>query len=286
MFSTLQMGHQLDFKWKNELLLSYQYPSDGHRSFWHPLRLPDSPPLTANQPSDHVHHQGMWLAWKKVNDVNFWEEPTPNSDPTGFGRVLQQLICPYVAVAHSGFTAKNLWVDWQNKSHLVERRTMKIYPPTDSYLLIDIDFDLEALEEPVVLDLQRGEPGQGGCFYSGLTVRFDNRLIPAQLLDANGRTEVDQIFGQSSHWCGWAGIHSDDGKTYGITIIDRPRNPNYPAPWWVRNGHNYGLLHPSPTYYQPLHLAATESISLSYRVVVHRGQVSANLINHLATMNL
>ena len=285
MFSTIQMGHQLDFKWNNKLLVSYQYPKDGKRGFWHPLQLPDSPPLTVNRPSDHVHHQGMWLAWKKVNGVNFWEEPASNADSTGFGRVVQQLICPYVSDDQCGFSSTNLWIDWQDKSHLVEKRSMKIYSPTDCYMLIDVDFELKALEHPVILDLQRGEPGQGGCFYSGLTIRFDNRLNHCELLDANGRTEANQIFGQSSHWCGWSGVHTSDGKTYSVTIIDQLKNPNYPTPWWIRNESDYGLLHPSPTYYQPIRLAAAESVLLSYRVVVQYGSLSAKLINRLAKLN-
>ena len=74
----------LGLTWNGQTLLNYHFQTGGQRTYWQPLRLPDSPPLTMNQPEDHVHHQGMWVAWKKVNGVNFWEQPKPGEEPTGF----------------------------------------------------------------------------------------------------------------------------------------------------------------------------------------------------------
>ena len=80
----------LGLTWKGQTLLNYHFQTGGQRTYWQPLRLPDSPSLTMNQPEDHVHHQGMWVAWKKVDGVNFWEQPKPGEDPTGFGRIVHQ----------------------------------------------------------------------------------------------------------------------------------------------------------------------------------------------------
>jgi len=285
MFSSQQSNQKLDILWNQQLLLSYNYPDNGSRSFWHPLQLPDSPALTANEPSDHVHHQGLWLAWKKVNGVNFWEQPSLGGDPEGFGKVIHQSLSPDIKENSCGFEAVNSWIDWQRKQHLTEQRSTIIHAPTDRYLVIDVDFKLQALDDAVTLDLLRGTPGHGGLFYSGFTVRFDNQLTPGQLLDANGRTEADQIFGQQSQWCGLAGTHAKNAQIYGITIIDQPTNPRHPTTWWVRNDKNYGLIHPSLTYYEPIQLAGQETLSLSYRVVIHRGWVDADLINSLSTDN-
>lgn len=285
MFSSQQSDQKLDILWNQQLLLSYNYPSNGNRSFWHPLQLPDSPALTANEPSDHVHHQGLWLGWKKVNGVNFWEQPAPGGDPEGFGKVIHQSLSPDINGNLCSFEAVNSWIDWQGKQHLTEQRSTIIHAPTDRYLVIDVDFKVQSLDNAVTLDLLRGTPGHGGLFYSGFTVRFDNRLTPGHLLDADGRTEADQIFGQQSQWCGLAGTHAENERVYGITIIDQPTNPRYPTTWWVRNGKNYGLIHPSPTYYEPLQLAIQETLSLSYRVVIHCDWVDTDLINSLSTDN-
>ena len=41
---------------------------------------------------------------------------------------------------------------------------------------------------------------------------------------------------------------------------------------------NYCQLQPSPTYYEPLHLARRDRLEFKYRVVVHRGHVNPDLV--------
>ena len=102
----------LGLTWDEETLLNYHFQTGGQRTYWQPLRLPDSPPLTMNQPEDHVHHQGMWVAWKKVNGVNFWEQPGVGGDPTGFGRIAHQRCITQSANAEKAqFTVENAWID-------------------------------------------------------------------------------------------------------------------------------------------------------------------------------
>ena len=59
MFAFEPIRHGLGLTWAGQTILSYHFPTNGQRTYWHPLQLPDLPPLTMNQPSDHVHHQGM-----------------------------------------------------------------------------------------------------------------------------------------------------------------------------------------------------------------------------------
>ena len=280
MFSLEPIREGLDLTWDGQTLLNYHFPADGHRSYWHPLRLPNSPSLTMNQPGDHVHHQGMWVAWKKVNGVNFWEQSKPGGDATGFGRIVhQRILSQSVTSERARFTTENAWVDWEGTTHLIETRETAVSPPGLDYLAIDVELQFRPATQKVVLDLNRGEPGGGGLFYSGLAIRFDNALTPGRLLDADGRTETMDIFGEHSRWCGFAGRHSADGQVYGATIIDHPSNPRYPTTWWVRNRENYGLIHPSPTYHEPFHLANTDLLRFKYRVILHKGYVNPDLIN-------
>ena len=83
MFAIDSIDDGLRLVWDSDLILDYHFQTGGPRTYWHPLRLPNSPPLTMDRPGDHVHHQGMWVAWKKVNGVNFWEQPKPGGDPNG-----------------------------------------------------------------------------------------------------------------------------------------------------------------------------------------------------------
>jgi hypothetical protein len=282
MFTLETRSDGLSVKWEGQIILEYQFQTGGPRPYWHPLRLPDSPLLTMNRPADHVHHQGMWVAWKKVNGVNFWEQPAPGSDPKGFGRILHRKVVSQSAQpTQAQFTVDNAWVDWQDVQYLTETRQTTVYAPEVDYLLMDIALRFVPSQRELTLDLNRGEPGGGGLFYSGLTIRFDNVLTPGQLLDADGRSEARAIFGQSSRWCSFAGKHAEEGQVYGITLVDHPENPRYPTVWWVRNRPNYALLHPSPSYYEPFHLAAGEALSLQYRAVLHKGAVNPALIERV-----
>ena len=279
MFAINSIDDGLRLTWDGQLVLGYHFQTRGPRTYWHPLRLPDSPVLTMDRPEDHVHHQGMWVAWKKVNGVNFWEQPKPGADPSGFGRIVHKDVLERSADSQTArFTTENAWIDWQDTVHLSEVRRTVVYAPQDNYLAMDLAFQFRPTGRDVTLDLNRGEPGRGGLFYSGLTIRFHNALTPGRLLDADGRTEPMDIYGSRSRWCGFAGRHQEDGQVYGITILDQPGNPRYPTTWWVRNAENYALIQPCFCYHEPLQIAADDTLELNYRIVVHKGYVDPDIV--------
>ena len=94
MFALDSIADGLSLKWDGQLILEYHFQAGGNRSFIHPLRLPDSPSLSIDRaaavPVDHLHHRGLWVAWKRVNGVNFWEQPERGEDPEGYGRIVHQ----------------------------------------------------------------------------------------------------------------------------------------------------------------------------------------------------
>ncbi len=276
MFSISQTQHSLTIAWHEQEVLGYHFPEDGNRPFCHPLNLPGAPPLTMNEPGDHVHHQGLWVAWKKVNDVNFWEQPAKGADPTGYGKIVHQRIIREHATFTSAYlVTENAWIDWQGIKHLTEQRKIIIHPPSEDSMNIYITLTFRPNDRDVVLDLRRGEPGADGRYYSGMAIRFDNIITPGKLLDADGRTEPMDIFGKQSKWCSFTATHPADNETYGIVIIDHPDNPRHPTPWWVRNRKNYCLIHPSPVYYEPFHLSPPyDTLTLKYNVVLYRGEVT------------
>ena len=213
--------------------------------------------------------------------MNFWEQSASGRDAEGYGSIIhRQLVSQSVKPAQVQFTVENAWIDWQGVQHLTETRETTVYALED-YLQMDIELRFVPSQRELTLDLNRGKPGGGGLFYSGLIIRFDNALSPGKLLDADGRSEPMEIFGQTSRWCGFAGKHGEDGQVYGITLLDYPGNPRYPTPWWVRNGENYALLHPSPCYYKPFRIAEGDALSFRYRAVLHKGHVNPELIEQI-----
>ncbi len=282
MFSLSQTQYSLTVAWNGQQVLSYHFPKEGNRPYCHPLRLPGAPSLTMNEPGDHVHHQGMWVAWKKVNGVNFWEQPAAGADATGFGKIVHQNIFEQKADAeHASLITENAWIDWQGITYMTERRQLTVCTPTEDSMHILVELAFQPNDREVVLDLRRGEPGADGRFYSGLAIRFDNVLTPGKLLDADNRTEPMDIFGKQSQWCSFTAKHPADSKVYGAAIIDNPENPRYPTTWWVRNRQHYSLIHPSPAYYKPIKLADDDNLRLRYCVVLYQGHPNTELFEQI-----
>jgi len=282
-FELNHLADRLQVTWDGESLVEHRFGRDGARPYLHPLRLPGGPALTLDSPADHVHHQGVWLAWKSVNGVNFWEQPKPGADPEGFGRIVHRgTRDESVAAARAAFVAESDWIDWQGTVQLRDVRETIVHKPGDRCWRLDLHLTLTADARETALDLKRGESGQGGCFYSGLTIRFDNGMTPGRLLDAEGRTDTADIYGQRARWCGFSGTHPEDGEVYGITMVDHPGNPRFPTPWWVRNSENYAVMGPSLCYHEPLALAAGQAVAFRYRLVVHRGPVDPDVIEAAA----
>ena len=283
MFSLDSVTDGLRLTWDGQLVLEYNFPASGRRTFIHPLRLPDSPALTMNRadvvPVDHPHHQGLWVAWKKVNGVNFWEQPDEGADPTGYGRIVhQEVLAEAAGKEQAQFTTCNAWTDWRDVQHLSETRLTTVHAPRNGIMIVDFHTSLESHEQNATLDLNRGEPGDTGLYYSGLMVRFNDAMTPGEFLDADGRTEVEEIFGNTSRWCGFSGRHSEDGQVYGITMIDHPLNPRHPTTWWARDRKDFSLLHPSPCYHEPFDVSQSGPLILRYRIVLHKGAVSPDVI--------
>jgi len=283
MFAISSTSDGLRITWDKKLLSEYHFQTGGPRTYLHPLRLLDSPDLTMNRPHDHIHHQGMWVAWKKVNGVNFWEQPAEGTDPSGFGRIVHKEVLESSFDSQiAQFTTRNSWIDWQDNSYMDETRQTVVYAPKESHMNMDVKIQFGPGDKDVKLDLKRGEPGKGGLFYSGLTIRFHNDLTLGELLDADGRKETMEIFGSRSRWCGFSGQHKEDGNVYGITILDHPDNPRYPTTWWVRNAPNYGIIQPGLCYYEPYEIRAGDMLELKYRVVLHKGKVNPEFIQNIS----
>ena len=135
MFAIDSIDDGLRLTWDGQLLLEYRFQTGGPRTYWHPVRMLDSPVLTMDRPGDHVHHQGIWVAWKKVNGVNFWEQQKPGADPAGYGRIAHKKVLESSADSQTArFAVQNEWVDWQSVVHLNEVRRTVVYVPQDKHL--------------------------------------------------------------------------------------------------------------------------------------------------------
>ena len=282
MFNLQKNPSSVQVDWNGDNLLAYQYGT-GSMPFWHPISMPGSPILTEDRPADHIHHHGLWLAWKSVNGVNFWEEPPSGAPEQGYGRIVNKdLDVLEVSSSSVEFVSTSSWLDWRDKEIISDLRRTLIHRPTDRGFVIDLSIELLPTEEDVILDLRRGEPGRGGFYYSGLVIRLNNKMGQGEILDADGNMDIGSIFGKQSRWCGYSGVHQSNGQRYSVVIIDNPANPRYPTTWWVRDRPGYSLLHPSPTYYEPLKIDAGTSVMFQYKVLFYNGPIPVDDVELLS----
>ena len=282
MFNLQKKPSSVQVDWNGDTLLTYQYGT-GSMPFWHPISMPGSPILTEDRPAAHIHHHGLWLAWKSVNGVNFWEEPPSGAPEQGYGRIVSKdLDVLEVSSSSVEFVSTSSWLDWRDKEIISDLRRTLIHRPTDRGFVIDLSIELLPTEGDVILDLRRGEPGRGGFYYSGLVIRLNNKMGQGEILDADGNMDIGSIFGKQSRWCGYSGVHQSNGQRYSVVIIDNPANPRYPTTWWVRDRPGYSLLHPSPTYYEPLKIDAETSVMFQYKVLFYNGPIPVDDVELLS----
>jgi hypothetical protein len=66
-----------------------------------------------------------------------------------------------------------------------------------------------------------------------------------------------------------------DGTAAGVAILDHPRNPRSPTPWYVIRSAEMSFFSPALLCHEPMTLRQGERMTLRYRVIVHPGRWDA-----------
>ena len=110
--------------------------------------------------------------------------------------------------------------------------------------------------------------------HSLFSARMDPDLTPAfggTMLNADGAKGEKETFGKPSPWLACFGAR-DAKTTEGLAILQHPRNPGFPSPWFTRD---YGFLSPTPMFWpadgKETRIAKGEKLQLGYRVLVFSG---------------
>jgi len=247
------------------------------KPYFHPLALTDGSVLTWLRPGDHKWHRALWFSWKKINQINYWEE-----NKQGISQGTSELVDVKVK-PQKDFSARiEITMSYHppgKEEILAEKRFIKVTAP-DKKGIYKIDWlsVFTAGKEKVVLDRTpiQGEPsGSKWGGYAGLSLRLAQSMRQSQqVLNSNGLTNA-QTHGQKAHWLDMTG-KSESGRIGGITVIDHTQNLRHPSPWYVAQGMPYfgaALL-----FDKPLILPAGDSLCLRYRIIVHPGPPDKCLI--------
>jgi hypothetical protein len=252
----------------------------GHSPALYPLIGPTGRPVTRSYPfeaapqdasDDHPHHQSFWFTHDKVNGLNFGAA-NKNDDKGDSG----------VHIAHrefedvsSGDTARiktrDDWMDGDKRICEDERTLVFGKGPKDTRW-IDFTITLKATDGDVTF----GDTKEGS-----FAVRVaDSMRVDAKkgghIVNSDGK-ENAAAWGLPARWVDYTG--PVDGETVGIAIMSHPKSFRPLPRWHVRT---YGLFAANPFGQKdfPKPAAAKQgeytlkkgdSITLRYRVILHRG---------------
>ena len=263
-------------------LWQFRYGPDLDTAYFHPLSTTDGRTLTGDRPPDHVWHHGLWFSWKFINDVNYWEIDAATGRPAG------RTTWANVRVEAADDLTARIAMDLayrpagEDVPVLTEERTIEARPPdAEGSYSMDWTCAFRAVRK-VVLDRTPipGEPGGkswGG--YAGLSLRLAAALAERQVVSSDGPiTELPGGAYRGRHAAvDYSGLI--EGQPASIAILDDPRNPGSPTPWYVIRSAEMSFFSPAVLCYEPITLEAGERLTLRYRVIVHQGRWDSARLN-------
>lgn len=244
----------------SEQFASYQHGEDLPKPFFLPLRGPGGAKLTRplEDPEDHKHHKGLWVAVDEVNGVKFWAEQgkivnvsinTSNSSGGGPGTV----------------EVVNHWLDAEGELVVTEATVIRVFP--NRLLVYDITF--QAGTQSVTFD----DTKEGLFAFRMINSMRENET--GHVVNAEGKEGTVACWGQPSAWIDYHG--TVENQTYGVTLMDHPKNFRK-SRYHVRD---YGLFSMNPfgqkAYSRgeqpaaPATIKAGEQLHLRYAAYIHTG---------------
>ncbi len=218
----------------------FHYGTDANKPYFAPLRSASGKIVTrqfpmeqvAGESQDHWHHRGLWVAFKDVNGINFWEnDPSYTRGVIGFIKVRKS---EWKDGEHSGMLRTSMdWVGPGGKILLREDRDQEVYSDPK---LRTIDFVITLV---AATDVTFGDIADG-LFAIRLADDFAERK-GGRMVNAEAQTGMLSLWGKHSKWVDYTAELG--GERLGVAIFDNPHNPAYPTYWLARD---YGLFTANP----------------------------------------
>lgn len=197
------------------------------------------PPVEGQDLSDHgTYHPGIWMSFGDINGSDYWRLAAR----TEHVKFVQQ---PTGGSGRGSFAVRNRYLDQNDPSKTVceevARYTFLVRP--EGYLIL---WDSTFSSDHEFYFGDQEEMGLGFRVATPLRVEKKSRKYPnvvagnGTILDAKGRKNGKEIWGNASDWCDYSGTL--DGKRIGITIFCNPGNFR---PSWF-HARDYGLLEANP----------------------------------------
>jgi len=257
--TAIQSNGLVIFRWNNRTLATYRAQSSQKYPYFYPLAGPASGnSLLAESALPYPHHRGLWLGCQPLNGGDYWGD---TSLDTGHIRSTD-LRLGKVSPRSGMFTDRTEWIRKNAPSPLEDTRTVTIGVENERLWWMDVDITLTAREDITIKQAK----------HSLFALRVIPQLTPLYggvLSNSEGGIGAEGTYGKPARWCGYHG-KTGTNLVEGLAILDHPRNPWAPCPWFTRD---YGHLSPSPFAFieRPWTLPKGQRIRMRYRVALHAG---------------
>jgi hypothetical protein len=313
-FATHKDKQQVDVLLDGKMLTAYCYYDSAKKGTLYPINTLDGITVTRGYPfapragerTDHPHHQGLWMNYESVNDLDFWNNSTAIAfdKRDHYGTIVhQQVVDTKAGKDKASLTTTANWI--RPDGHvLLKEKTTHQFMVKNNQLFIDRITTLTANDIDVVFkDVKDG--------FFAIRVARELELPSKQadvFVDAQGnKTDVPKISneGVTGNYLTSEGVTGDDawstrgrwtalsgkkeGKDITIAIFDHPSNVGYPA---YRHARGYGLFAINPLGQKVFSNGKQElnytlkpgaSTTFHYRVLIASGKpVAATELNRIA----
>jgi hypothetical protein len=288
-------GDQIDVSIGGKPFTSYYFGLQTPKPYLYPLRSPGGIIVTRGYPMvrsipgesrDHPHHRSMFFAHGDINGVDFWGEAqfqqqapvqvqgkTYTSEDLPKGRT----VFTKLEEAKGGPDSGTLRAVFS----LLSANGLVLGSETQEYVFRG-DKDTRIIDCTFTLTADHGAPLKMGDTKEGtFAIRVVRSLEePAvKMLNSEGAVGEKNIWGKRANWVDYSGVVG--GERVGIAIFDNPHNIKHPTYWHARG---YGLfaVNPfgehdftnDPKRNGSVTIAAGDSLTLRYRVLVHDGDAA------------
>ncbi len=281
---------------------SFLYPDSLEKPVLYPLRTASGTVVTrsfplesrAGDPTDHPHHIGLWFNFENLNGLDFWNNSyaIPANKKNMYGWVRTDRILETKSGDKGILTYHANWTN-QQKDVILEETTRYEFSGDDNQRIIDRFTTLKANKDAAFNDAKDGLLGIRLAHELQMPNSEDTKiagqvnLASGNYVTSAGKTG-DDAWSTRAIWCKVFGKMGTDSVS--ISIIDHPKNVNYPTFWHARG---YGLFAANPLgekvftngkSEKMLHLKKGESVTFRYRIVVNNGKqtISTTQLNELA----
>lgn len=267
-------------------LFSEYIHQGGPRPYFYPILSADGTQLNRDFPMrktdgeelDHPHHRSLWFTHGSVNGVDFWAEGK-NS-----GTIVTEGAVETIDGKVGTLRARHRWLDKTGKLICTDDTLVRIRG-TNTTRTLDYEVTLCAPPDaPVVLgDTKEGSMAIRLAQWMTMPHKYQKKEVPSkgQALNSEGLRNAS-AWGKRAPWVDY--FAPRDGKTYGVALLDHPKNPNHPTWWHVRD---YGLFAANPfgkhdfeglkdqPHAGDVTISAGGRLTLRWRFIFHMGDPTA-----------